>query len=205
MQLLPPELYQAIDHAAAEMTADRDHALAPLFRRGIYQTLAWLDPDAKKNSRNWLAIYTAEYVLPTWQQQWPQNIIPVTILQSATAYLVGDLSKIVVQKEAEQSWNQLEALGSGYKVEKDVRVFFAGVAVVQAAFEAISICGFDQIPLHIDDTDEQIDADYSDTARWAAYACAGRSTDLTNDAIVRQSFWLWWLWEAIPKAWHVTQ
>ena len=52
-------------------------------------------------------------------------------------------------------------------------------------------------------SDEWLDALYSDTAKWASFAYAGRITDSTFEPRKRLQFWTYWLEQAVPQAFSV--
>ena len=89
LTLLPPDLHSLIDKALVVMTTDPHHRLAPQRRREIYDTLRALPGLIGPHTCGWLAVITAQRVLPLFQQEFPEDTLPQDLLNTAIGLLEG--------------------------------------------------------------------------------------------------------------------
>lgn len=198
----PPELVKVIEQARTAVRDDVEHALKPYLRRQIYDAFALGSKAREVRAR--LEIMTARKTLPFWQEVWPENKLPHDLLQCATEVLEGVSRAELVTPKVSAAWLELEEIGAQSLGEVESQAFFAGQAALEAALHAIGEDRWKGIELSKEDEDADLDPWSSDTASWAAAAWAGPFWEGKSDANRRREFWLWWLSEAIPRAWQKT-
>ncbi len=200
---MPPpfEIRRLINPAYETMVHDPQHALAPAYRQAIYQGITNFPNPHASLARKWLAVLAAEHVVPIWQQVWPNDSLALCMLDLANTALREVSDPAGIRAEAELAMEQLERLGDKLYRFTELDAFFAKTASVQAVFEVLGISPFDRLILAEDATDEHLDPSASDTAKWAAYAYAGRLRDPNADPAKRRAFWAWWLYEGTSLAW----
>lgn len=156
--------------------------------------------------RGWLALLAARYVLQAWQSVWPENSLATHLIGVAESVLRQDIHEEGAREQAEDAWNKLEELMITHTGLEHGSAISAGLASVRAVFEAIGTHPFVHAPaswLNENDTDESaLDPWCTDAAKWAADAYAGQVWDQHFDPVKQKEFWQWWLFEAIPAAWH---
>lgn len=197
--MLPGDLQQLINQTGAIVFDNPEHILKPVYRKEIYRCIA--NQHQSENFRQRLELLTAYYVLPIWQETWPRNLLPELTLNMAHQFLEGRINQATLQQTINAFGYILEDLGTNLAEQ-----FYRAASAGEAALEAASrVTGYerwtDQWPI-IDEslTDEWLDAQYSDTAKWASFAYAGRAIDPDSDPAKRLDFWRWWLFETIPSA-----
>jgi hypothetical protein len=199
--LLPIEISRLINLAYEAMVRDPQHTLAPAYRQAIYQGISNFPNPHTSLARKWLAVLAAEHVVPIWKQVWPNDSLSIRMLDLANTALYEVSDQAGIRAEAELAMEQLERLGNKLYGFTELDAFFAKTAAVQAVFEVLGIIPFDRLILAENEPDEHLDPSASDTAKWAAYAYAGRLRDPNADPAKRRAFWAWWLYEGTSLAW----
>jgi hypothetical protein len=199
--LLPIEISRLINLAYEAMVRDPQHTLAPAYRQAIYQGISNFPNPHTSLARKWLAVLAAEHVVPIWKQVWPNDSLAIRMLDLANTALYEVSDQAGIRAEAELAMEHLERLGNKLYGFTELDAFFAKTAAVQAVFEVLGIIPFDRLILAENETDEHLDPSASDTAKWAAYAYAGRLRDPNADPAKRRAFWAWWLYEGTSLAW----
>lgn len=202
--LLSQQLKQGIEHAYQEMMRHEKHALIPIHRSTIYDLLNSSDPD-KRQAFKRLSIITARYTLPIWKTAQPDDKSPEYIIEIAEKIINDRESVVTANNEAGKAWERLEKLAA-VDDENAISngVFYAYVACYEALMEILGRDPFNDIVISEDDTDSDLDPWCSDTVLWAAAAYSGRIGDPDSDLKKRQTFWEWWLREAIPTAINIS-
>jgi hypothetical protein len=230
MMRLPVHLQQLISAAREQVLHHPEHHLLPVNRLPIY---AALEPAAGQDVRiqlvrGRLAIATARYVFPIWQQalpimgdtkpaidwrDWVQrypltDALPEWMLQQAEAVLHDTVDIETVCEDSGDLWyvlsNFYDEIVEGY-TDAPEEAWFA----CKAAYQALSEVTGGLEPLEIDPslpppvTDD--DVENLDGAGAAMHAFAGVGLADPGRATRRRTFWEWWLMEAIPAAWDATQ
>jgi Immunity protein Imm5 len=145
----------------------------------------------------WLAIISAENVLPIWKQS--RKTVSNTELYSndprEMLKIAKDiLNKNITAKEADyQLCNRFYyGLGSD-EIRTDEKVF----NVIESAYKALTTVLY--CPVYLEPEDDP--AFHALTA--FAFVVKKRSNETDN--IKKLEFWEWWLTEAIPQAWQMAQ
>ncbi len=226
---LPEELQLLVNTALAEVNANPQHRLVPQRRRQIYDAFkASMDPVSQR-ARSWLAVITAQRVLPLFQQEFPEDTLPQDLLNAAIGVLQGQVDDATADDiqdhgyhasgntwghdETEISWNADLAGCATYHALKEARgqeplghlnKFFKLGEVSWPSGRSIS--EYPQ-PIRADQfTDEDLcQIENSDTAAAAAVAFACEPGGPLCDSSKFQEFWIWWLTVAIPEAWKTAQ
>ncbi len=200
-----PELIQSLLAAVlSEVEADPEHKMSPQRRREVYIALSNF---IGQQTLAWLAVITAQRVLPMFQQRYPDNTLPQELIETAISVLQGQIDDAQAEEMLDLGYH---ASGNawGYD-EREIPwpVWLAGNASYHALKE---VCGYQllgNISEHYKDdvltpwSDEDI-CEYSiaDTAAVAAIASASNSRGAVHDSQKLLAFWRWWLTEAIPTA-----
>ena len=158
----------------------------------------------------WLAILTAERILPIWRQ--------LRLYQADADYemLWGNAEETIsVAKEvllntrtALEAYNFMLGLyynpSASYNDEKNVLRFYFTTRVASDALEFL-LMGVDAMVQMgtLFYSDAEIHCEQHDFATMAITAYA--NFEKSNKAEKRLEFWEWWLTEAIPQAWELAQ
>ena len=197
---VPPTLRQAVERAQAALEQHPEHLLLPIYRQAIYRAFAVHDDPSQRRARALLAVLTARHVLPIWQHEQPDDHLPERLLATADGVMAGQVAPAQAETIFQEAWEWLPQL----RVEQwgKSEAHHAGTAAVFALQEVLGEESFDNASIGEEETDgDYLDPTCSDTAMWAAAACAGPSWDRTYDVAKGREFWTWWLHEAIPLAW----
>lgn len=200
---LPISLQQVISQAHLQMLNHPQHALTPFHRHRIYRVLNAVDETIDQYKYKYLAGITAQFVLPIWQQVWPTDEMPHSLLHTAERLLNATIDVAQATPIAEDAWQKLERLGYDPSRFAIRCALHSGHAALEALFAALGRPPFDHAEPTEHDTDADLDPWTSDTALWAATAYAGGVWETESDSGKRQEFWSWWLQEAIPTAWRL--
>ena len=192
-------------------------------RRTIYRQLV-LHPEGPLVHR-WLAVLAAEHVLPIFINSFPNNNLPIQLL---------DMARRVVKGEVEQTSEEVYLLHEeGYHFYweglPEASARYAGWATYKALVEVsgasnmlenvaeltMGACSSGEIVMSMGAADEQgrwekdfilTDEDiahlaaYSDTASSAAIASAYSLTESAINTRKLSMFWEWWVYEALPQS-----
>lgn len=240
--LIPNILLQQLEELLAEVRTTQQHELKPLHRLHLYHTFnEFIDLsgslytrlvetnqlDLPKGQQKYirLAILTARYVLPVWQQAVPAMVarddtLPVDLPQMMLDMAEGVLNSTVSPNEANNALcdDFYHAMGAiAYDVTYEVW------CASNAAYSALkAVLGYK--PFRIDEIDVSVSDDTlspgdGDVALSALNAFTASDNDapgvwafttkshspLSFDIQKRLEFWEWWLTEAIPQAWELAQ
>lgn len=200
--MLPEQVRNAIMAAEYSLSIHHEHALRPLDRKLIYEAIA--SAPSGDQVRAWLDVITAEHVLPIWLDARPSDLLPQFVLKEAKDFLQSNKAQVAVRAKAAEMGDHLEKLvdWANEQAKERYRVWYAGEATAEAAHLATDGERWTESWPIINGTltDEWLDALYSDTAKWASFAYAGRATDSNFEPQKRLQFWAFWLTEAIPEA-----
>lgn len=203
MSFLPPTLKEAIEDAHKALLHDSEYTITPFYRFNIYNIISPIESNKQGLIISHLAILTAEYVSFIWKKKF-SNDIPLKAINVAKMLLENTISLNEAGKVADQIWTEMDKLSTTPIFDKDYRPLLAGQAAVQALIEVIGKNHFEDEPISRNYTDDDLDPWTSDTAKWAAAAISGKLGDSSSNLIKRREFWEWWLFEAINKAWELS-
>jgi hypothetical protein len=194
---LPDKLQHLLYSADAAVIAHPDCHLPAEYRRAIYTTLI-LVTDYHVEVRAALALITAEYVLPIWDEVYPDDPFPENTWITLEEWLNGLVDDDTIYNSSQDGALYLERIGTSI----DHAAFFAAGAVIAAVFEALGrVLELSEMPMGSEDAGADI-WEVGDTAGWAVTAYAGVPSTPKSDAKRRRVFWHWWLTQAIPAAWN---
>ena len=200
---LPKDLRFLLDQRHRAMDHDQHHRLLPIHRQSIYRALDAKNIWQQNQGRARLALVTARYVFPIWEQRWKEDNLMPQILATAEMFIEGTIPLQEARSIAFTGSTYLEDLGEGgLPSDSQLSAFFAGDTIVCALYEVIGIRPFDKLRLDVTTTDEDLDPYVSDSPQWAASAVTDYLRNSPEDIVKRQRLWTWWLLEAIPLAWH---
>lgn len=196
-----PALQQALQQAQTALLSDPQYQLLPWYRRAIYQAFSSLTYRRVLIARAWLGILTAQYVLPRWNQAWPEDTRPDELLQLVIGVVHGTSppqSLLDVHQYAQWIRDQdYDCL-----TPPQYQGFFAMLAILEARNETLGMFKLEgRALLTPSSVDEDMGLYFGDTARWAAVASVSEVDDSITARAERRAFWEWWLGTAIPQAW----
>lgn len=197
---LSKETQQSIDIAYKYMTKNAENAISYYYRWKIYETFTLNNRQQGEKIFKRLAIISARYVLPIWQNVQPSDKRPENLLDMAEGFLEGTVPIDVMRKEADAFWDYMEKLGSTPKALLLGNACYVGESVAEAAMEVLGKIPYEGVIINESETDLFLDVWVGDTAFWAANAFAGRFGDSKTDHEKTKVFWTWWLKEAILSA-----
>lgn len=203
----PPALSQAVHRALRAIDEHPDHMLLPVYRQAVYQAFVSGNEAGGRRARGLLSVLTARHVLPIWQREQPDDMMPERLLATADGVTTGQIDAARVDAVIDEAWEWLPAL----KIERwgNPDAYNAGAAAVFALQETRGEGFLEGVRIGDDDPDDEFfDPGTGDTALFAAAAFAGPSwddTDDTFDPMKAREFWTWWLREAIPTVWEVEE
>ncbi len=216
---LPSQLQFLVVQELEKLHQRSNHRVDAQTRRSIYQAFGPPTERLSIRARSWLAILTAQKVLPIFQQALPAEDMPQRLIEMAIAVVE---KKVDVEEAYQLATEGHEMVGRqwGYD-EADVpwNAWFAGNAAVRALLETVTHEPFQrldkfwklgQLPTsdrQIVRADEWLDEELAqvggDVASAAAMAWACGTADPKCDPDKLREFWEWWLAQAIPKAWEI--
>lgn len=177
-----------------------DHALLPIYRRDIYTAIGPGSDMRSYRARGWLDIVATRHVMHVWQRMWPDDNLPEYMLRVAEDIILGSIDIQTASREWEAAWHATAGSDDERKWQANEEACCARQAAMQAVCWLIDPTPNCNDP-ESDDTDwDALHPVCSDTAMWAAAACAGPVWVATSDPERRRVFWEWWLKEAIPHA-----
>jgi hypothetical protein len=218
---LPEILTKVIETVSQERKNHPDGEVMPYYRQQIYDAItSSMHQDLAFKVRGWLEIVTAEKVLPIWQTIWHEKETPEFLwkywldkemperLLKITKNILNNVGNIEeAEAQFERVWRDiseepgLEGIDDKYQNPYNAR---------QAAVQALNwVLGYTKIcPKYtLEETDaDLLDPQCGDAAAWASAAYGGDLWSYTErDWSKRQGFWDWWLKEAVPQAWELSQ
>lgn len=199
---MPDDLQHAIAVAAAALLQDPQHCLLPIYRKVIYQALDSVTAPHGIGGRARLALITAQQIAPIWQRGWPNDSLIPRLLRVAQDVVRDYMPQHLGWYEAEWAEKTMEGIGARQFPPEQFPALFAGEAVLCALYEISGRRGFDHALLGEQTTDDELDVESSDTARWASIATVGGYNGLPLDKEASRAFWEWWLLVAVPSAWQ---
>ncbi len=211
---LPPNLDRLLDATQSAVQRHPEHRLEPARRRAIYEAFGPKTDPVANRARGWLAVLTAQRVLPIFEQALPGEELPRQLIEMAVGVLQGkfDVSLAVRAAadghevagrlwgydEAAVPWNSNLAGNAAHRALAEV----AGQAPLAVDAAPIN-AAYDQdkqgIPPNLwsDEKLAQVAGDAASSAA-VAFACSADSPSCDPDKLLE--FWEWWLTEAIPTA-----
>jgi hypothetical protein len=226
---LPEEIKQGIALALAEVNAEPKHRLSHQRRRKLYDLFKTFSDLNTHRAIQWLAVITAQRVLPLFQQEFPDDTLPEELINAAIGVLKGKVNDTTADDIQDQGY---QASGASWGYDEETITWnadLAGSAAYHALMESRGQEPFEHLdkifeigvvsvpsgnwvdkypkPKGADQlTDESLcQFPNSDTAGVAAVAFSCRSDGPICDTLKLKEFWVWWLTEAIPKAWEMAQ
>ena len=218
------------------MRAHPRHHLAPYYRQQIYTVLKRFNrgdevkpprtPNPKNvgdRTRGWLAVQTAEHVMPVFEQG-PFDLdepskdvleLPYLFLELARGIMEGRITIEVANQRRPLTQDFAVMLGFARNEPETfpVNATLAALAI-ESAFE--DVLGWYEFDMEDEDhqrrrlrppskkaEDEELVWTGGDTAGTAgvAYSCGRLSTRCEPGRL--DEFWTWWLTEALPSAWEM--
>jgi hypothetical protein len=219
--------YAELVAARDKMRADPHYSLLPKYRLPIYKAVQEKAPDVEYKFYGWLALITAEKVLPIWEELVPDDEEPILMLKIAKQLLLGQAKLEDFAEEFDDFYYAVGAFLCDEQIPFPVR---AALNACYTALEAnLPIRPFQQFSAYQIEqgfADERIHGSWLDAASDAVLAYSGQAYDLTTISDYnlllksselgtilasitppefkpekRREFWEWWLNEALPEAW----
>jgi hypothetical protein len=195
-------------------------------RRDLYHLLHATDTTGYR-AHGWLAVLAADYVLPIFTTQFPDDPLPQQLIAYATRVMRGEVrnrsARLSMLLEDGYTGTGIDCIL--YDMRDGVVAYnaeYAGEAAYKALLEASGAhdlldhtddlvhgrhaqafdVAADATPATVTDRDLAHLAAFSDTASAAAmaYACAQATFQL--DPVRLAEFWEWWVRYAVPEAWR---
>lgn len=218
---LPPKLQKLINIALTEMSSDIQHRLNPNLRCQIYDVFGEVTDKTGQRIRGWLAVITAEHVLPIFQQYFPEDTLPKELLATATGILQGRVNEVIADDMQDQGYHASGSTWGYNEEEMPLNADLAATAAYHALLEARGRYPFRDLhslrkrerirtgnnvgeEYWADRIDEDlvVGGGIGDTAAFAAIASSCQYDRLQCDSQKLEHFWKWWLTGAIPLALH---
>ena len=178
-----------------------DHVLLPVYRQAVYRAFVSDNKAGGQRARGLLAVLTARHVLPIWQREQPDDMMPEGLLATADGMMTGQIEAERVDTVINEAWEWLLGLRTERWGNPDA--YNAGAAAVFALQEARGEGFLEGVRIGDDDPDDEFfEPGTGDTALFAAAAFAGPSWEGAPDPRKAREFWTWWLQEAIPTTWE---
>jgi hypothetical protein len=211
---IPQHVQDLINSGLEKVDADLRHHLNLGHREAIYwafgpQRFALGNKDDSGYIRRMsLASQTILHILPIWETTWPENPLIQQILskiQQTTNLHPDKHDRNVLDKEIHNLWLHVTELTDSTREIAGV-VGMAAVGVYSLAVWD-GFTGEDEFDLQRQDSDDFMTCDLHFYAA-AAYANGPPypiALASESDAEKRQTFWNWWLTQAVPEAWSSWQ
>jgi hypothetical protein len=215
---VPPEI-QALARRGLDKAAHHPgHHLDWRTRRAIYHRTDDDFPAHSATVHGWLAIVTAEHVLPVFTRTFPEDDLPARLVALARRVARGEVSR---QEDEVAALMEEGHFGTGIDATTwRGRIAFDAEHAGGACHKALlAVCGFGDGLDHLDDpgrrhlvhlpvpleqvTDEHVGhlEAFSDTASEAALAWSRGREQRVLDPGRLLAFWRWWVEVALPAAW----
>ena len=150
-------------------------------------------PDAGLLRRGALLVASARRALPVWEQAFPEDRRPHELVDAIMPALRGERTEEEVDRAARALREDVERLGVDAARKE---AFFAGMLAVHLGWEAWD---GDLDPELYDPETRDIELDELPGEALAAWALAG------DDPEARRAYWRWYVTEAFPAAYAVTE
>lgn len=216
---MPTYLRTIVEQSLKEIHQNPEHRFEPKKRREIYDAFGlWEDVNVKR-SRGQLAVITARYVLPIFEKGFPEVDTPRKLIDMAEKVVLGELDVNFAIREAANGQEVAGRLWGYDEKAISLNATIAGNAAHRALAEAAGVDPFESKVKEVikwkgsrvekmtieDLTDEELAEKFGDTASAAVVAFAYNTEQLKCDPQKFLEFWKWWLTQAIPSAWEITQ
>lgn len=203
--MLPLEL-QRILVGLHQSLDNLDYELRPYQRIILYNALNYKDNPFGQRVVSYLALLSAQKVLPIWQDALPKQTLPQQMLDMAQDFLMGKLDFDSTFHNAGNLWNIYGNKTEYLKVS--TKIDCAGGSSLEALNIALKLPPFNNLRINSEVQDIDLKPGYGDAASSAVKAYSN-VTYLDNTLYVDEEltlkFWKWWLTEAIPQAWQLAQ
>ena len=148
-----------------------------------------------------LAILSTRYVLPLWENVWPEDKSPQFLLDEAQKVLSGDIPEDAAWNSRNQYWEKYVEIG--YQEKKHQITLGVGFSAVQTLTASLQDEVFEPSIANENLTDVDIDPDQMDSSFFSSAAYSdGAIWETGSSADKRKDFWEWWLCEAVITAWN---
>lgn len=201
--LLPADMQRTIQEAIKSVEANSAHDLHYRLRWQINRLMD--DPSATSADigrwrRQKLAALAASKVIPAWERSFPGDRLPHNCLAMGDVFRRGEVRAGNVEELWSDGWDHCDQLIYDHQDRQNDAL--AGYAAVQS----LRIALLDDLYPEVMDqncSDENLEPEDLDSAFSAAACYAGGTIwDPSSSAQLRREFWLWWLTQAVPQAWH---
>jgi hypothetical protein len=213
---MPQELEKSVNSALKSIRKDPRHEMDPYLRRATYAAFGPQDDSKAVRARGWLAIITAQKVLPIFLQAVPDESNPKKLVEMAIAVVQGKADLKDALRKASEGSDLAGRLWGYDEHEIPFNAQLAGNTGYRALHESAGWNLLERQPGKSTDTDQisepsrLIDrGDFTlaqiggDTASAAAIAYSSDPRHGRTDSQRLLVFWQWWLEEAIPSAWKM--
>jgi hypothetical protein len=201
---VPDSIQPLLALVLSEVEADPEHKMSPQRRREVYSALSTVEGQP---TIGWLAVITAQRVLPIFQQRYPDDTLPQELLNTAIGVLQGQVEDAQATEMIDRGYHA-SAGAWGYD-EREIPwpVWLAGNTCYHALKE---VCGYQPLSFLPEyykgdvltpwSDKDLCEMDFSDAAGAAAIASSSNLHGTAYGSQRQLEFWRWWLGEAIPAA-----
>ena len=224
---LPLPIQFLAEQGLAAMRAHPQHHFSWRVRREIYHALQRIDRPIGSQTHGWLALFTAQHVLPIFTQAILDDPLPQKLVRYAELILLGKRRQksARVNRLLEDGYHGSGIDNLAWRSIQAINAEYAGEAAYKALLEVSGRCdlldgietGLErgwvqarntfntktrETPYDVTDAGIAHLAALSDTASSAAiaYACKAEARLLNRSRL--QEFWEWWAITALPPAWE---
>jgi hypothetical protein len=204
---LPDHIQRLITDGLSEMHGHPSHHFDWRTRRTLYHLLRAEEPTIGYGAHGWLAVITAEHVLPLFTSTFPQDRLPYRLLWYARRILTGSLLSASRRLDLieDQGYMRTGIDMIFYDLRDGVIAYnaeYAGAAAYKALVEARGTHDLlDRVEALYDSCEQDSTfsdpdiahlAAFSDTASTAAIAAACNVESDHIDPARLKAFWEWW-------------
>jgi hypothetical protein len=221
---LPLSIINLVADGVSQMRSHREHHFDWRVRRDLYRALHALPHPQAYAVHGWLAVITAEYVLPIFTTAIDDDPLPQKLVACAREVMEGVVPRnsVKVQELLEEGYQGTGIDCLDWRDTVNYAAEYVGTATYKALLEAngahdllahtdqhvrgqtVQVFHWQQTVAPSEVTDYHIAelAAFSDTASAAAIAYACHSDRYQLEPQRLKAFWEWWAHVALPAAWQ---
>lgn len=203
--MLPKELQDILDEAKKSVIEHPKGELILPIRKKIWKALGEMKLITEETAaatiglkrRLELARLCVEKVIDSWKEMMGNNKRPLKMIEIAEQHINGNIDSETIFKYYNDFVKLVNDISLSVKYQGAASAGYAAIYMVDIALgdEALLINSYDDM------LDEELDPNIWDSSYEACSAYSGGSpSDEYSNKEKRQEFWLWYIDEAVPKA-----